>query len=84
MTIELCFGSSCHVKGSSAIYEMLKEAIKSNGLEKKVKIAGTLCLGHCNSGGANMRIDGEVVTGITRENFDQTFEEKIKKPLSSN
>lgn len=81
MTIELCFGSSCHVKGSSAVYEMLKEAIKINDLEKKVKIAGTLCLGHCNSGGANMKIDGEIVTGVTKENFDQIFSEKVKGPL---
>lgn len=81
MTIQLCFGSSCHVKGSSEIYKLLKSAIQDNNFEKKVNISGTLCLGHCNSGGSNMKIDDEIVTGVTKENFNEIFKKKVIEVL---
>ncbi|MGH4036680.1 MAG: (2Fe-2S) ferredoxin domain-containing protein [Sphaerochaeta sp.] len=77
MTIEICLGSSCHVKGSKKIFALVEKAIKDNKLEKKVKLAGTLCLGHCDSDGVNMRIDDEIVLGITEKNFDEMFKTKV-------
>ena len=77
MTIEICLGSSCHVKGSKKIFDLVEKAIKDNKLEKKVKIAGTLCLGHCDSDGVNMKINDEVVLGITENNFDEMFKTKV-------
>ena len=81
MTIAVCMGSSCHVKGSKPVVELLKEKIKENGLEDKVNLTGTICLGQCSSGGVNMKIDDEIVTGITRENFDSFFAEKVLAKL---
>ena len=81
MTIAVCMGSSCHVKGSKPVVELLKEKIKENGLEDKVNLTGTICLGQCSSGGVNMKIDDEIVTGITRENFDTFFTEKVLTKL---
>jgi NADH:ubiquinone oxidoreductase subunit E len=77
MTIEICLGSSCHVKGSKRIFDLVEKAIKDNKLEKKVKIAGTLCLGQCGSDGANMKIDEEILTGVKVENFDEIFKTKV-------
>lgn len=82
MTIEVCMGSSCHAKGASRVLDQLRNAIKSNNLEDKVSLAGTLCLGHCGEPGANMKIDGEVVTGITEDNFADFFETRIKKNVN--
>ncbi len=81
MKIEVCMGSSCHAKGSQGVIEMLKKAIAANGFGDKIELAGSICLGHCAEPGANMKIDGEVVTGITAENFDEFFNTHIKKPL---
>ena len=81
MTVAVCMGSSCHVKGSKPIVELLKEKIKENGLEDKVNLTGTICLGQCSSGGVNMKIDDEIVTGITRENFDSLFADKVLAKL---
>lgn len=77
MTIEICLGSSCHVKGSKKIFALVEKAIKDNKLEKKVKIAGTLCLGQCGSDGVNVKINDEIVTGLTVENFDEIFKSKV-------
>ena len=81
MKIEVCMGSSCHAQGSQGVIEMLKKAIAANGFGDKIELAGSICLGHCAEPGANMKIDGEVVTGITAENFDEFFNTHIKKPL---
>lgn len=77
MKIEMCFGSSCHVKGSGDILILLREAIKAHHLEDKVTIAGTLCLNHCGEPGANLRIGEEIITGITTDNFDEFFKTKV-------
>ncbi len=79
MTVEVCMGSSCHAKGASRVLDLLRNAIKENNLEDKITLTGTLCLGHCAEPGANMKINGEVVTGITEENFAEFFETRIKK-----
>ena len=81
MTIAVCMGSSCHVKGAKAIIELLRDNINANKLEDKVTLSGSICLGQCASGGVNMKIDDEIVTGITRENFDSFFAEKVLAKL---
>lgn len=77
MKIAVCLGSSCHVKGSPQIIEMLRKAIKENNLEGKVEIEGSICLGECAAKGVNMKIDDEVITGITSENFSELFKTRI-------
>jgi NADH:ubiquinone oxidoreductase subunit E len=81
MKIEVCVGSSCHVKGGQDILILLKKAIKENGIENKVTLAGTTCLGQCKSAGVNLRVDGNVVTGITEENFSEFFKNSVLTPL---
>ena len=82
MTISVCIGSSCHVKRSADIIALLRDAIKNNNLEGKVELKGTTCLGHCASGGANLKVNDEIVEGITKENFNEFFQEKVLNQLN--
>ena len=82
MTIAVCMGSSCHVKGSKPITELLKEKIKAPNVEDKVTLTGSICLGECASGGVNMKIDDEIVTGVNRDNFDSFFADKVLAKLN--
>ena len=77
MKIEVCVGSSCHVKGGQDIVKMLKDAIKANKLENKVELTGTTCLGQCKSEGVNMKIDGAIVTGVTPAGFNDFFKTNV-------
>lgn len=81
MKIEACIGSSCHVRGAPKILSLLKKAIEDNKIQDKVELVGSICLGHCKESGANLKIDGEVVTGITAENFDDFFKERVLQKL---
>lgn len=50
MKITVCIGSSCHIKGSRQIVEVLKSKISENNLGDKVKLEGTFCMGKCQQG----------------------------------
>ena len=50
MTITVCLGSACHVKGSHFVLEGLKSLIKQHHVEDKVTLAGTFCTGNCQKG----------------------------------
>ncbi|HIT58361.1 MAG TPA: (2Fe-2S) ferredoxin domain-containing protein [Candidatus Faeciplasma pullistercoris] len=83
MIVQICVGSSCHLKGSQAIVEMLQQAISDNHLDNDVTLAGSFCTGKCNRYGVTITVDDEIYTGITRENFSEFFQEKILKPIQA-
>lgn len=76
MDINVCVGSSCHLKGSYKIINLMNEAIEKNHLEGKVNVSAAFCLGQC-TGGVTVKIDDEIVCGVSEENFDEIFSEKV-------
>ena len=77
MIISVCVGSSCHLKGSYDVIELFKSAIASNNLEDKVTLKATFCLGKCGVAGVTVKIDNEIITGVTTENFNEIFKENV-------
>lgn len=77
MIIQVCVGSSCHIKGSSEIVELFQKAVENHHLEKEITLAGSFCIGKCNRIGVTVQIDDEIYTGITKEQFKEFFEEKV-------
>lgn len=77
MIIQICVGSSCHLKGSPEIVELLTEAIKENNLEDEITLVGSFCIGKCNRIGVTVQVDDEIHVGITKENFKEFFSEKV-------
>ena len=77
MIISVCVGSSCHLKGSYDVIEAFKSALASNNLEDKVTLKATFCLGKCGVAGVTVKIDNEIITGVTTENFDEIFKTNV-------
>ncbi len=77
VTISICVGSSCHLKGAYDIIHQCEEIISRFGLRDRVELKGTFCLGKCSQEGVTIVINEEVKTGITPENFQQIFEESV-------
>lgn len=77
MTIQVCVGSSCYLKGSAEIVELLQNAVEEAGIGDEVTLAGSFCIGKCNRVGVTIQVDDEVYTGITKENFKEFFTEHI-------
>ena len=77
MIIQICVGSSCHLKGSAEIVELMQKAITDHKLETEITLAGSFCIGQCNRVGVTIQIDDDIHTGITRENFKEFFKENV-------
>lgn len=76
MEIYVCIGSSCHLRGSYDIIELLKKNIKLNNLEDKIDLKASFCLGKCTSG-VTIKVNGEIITGVSKENFDEVFNKYV-------
>ena len=77
MIIQICVGSSCHIKGSSEIVELIQAAVAEHGLDDEITLAGSFCIGKCNRMGVTVQVDDDIHTGITRENFKEFFKENV-------
>ena len=77
MIIQACVGSSCYLKGSQEIVEMLQDAMTEHQIENEITLIGALCIGKCNRVGVTEQVDDDIHTGITKENFKEFFTEHI-------
>ncbi len=81
MQIQVCIGSSCHLKGAPEIVELLRQSVEENGLSAAVTLAGSFCAGRCNREGVTISVDDVIYTGINKENFKAFFEDKIMRVI---
>ena len=77
MIVQICIGSSCHLKGSPQIVELLRRDIEKHQLEEEVVLTGNLCIGKCNREGVTVQVDDEIFTGISTENYSEFFSTNI-------
>ena len=75
MKITICIGSSCHLKGSRQIVEVLQALVKQNGLEDKVEMAGRFCMGDCQNG-VCLTVDDQKFS-LKPEDVQTFFEKEI-------
>ena len=81
LIVQICVGSSCHLKGSADIAELFQKGIEENGLQDDVVLTGSLCIGKCNRIGVTIQVNDDVHVGITKENFSEFFKEHILKAI---
>ena len=75
--VQVCVGSSCHLKGSQDIVELLEAAVERYQLEDDVVLSGSFCIGKCNRVGVTVQVNDDVHVGVTRENFREFFKNHI-------
>ncbi|MBQ2957814.1 MAG: (2Fe-2S) ferredoxin domain-containing protein [Clostridia bacterium] len=76
LTISICVGSSCHLKGAPKIVHLFREAISENNLKDKVTLSATFCLGRCAEG-VCVKIGEDVIVNVSVNNFDEIFEKHV-------
>lgn len=59
MKVEICVGSSCHVRGSYEVVKKVEAYLIDNTMEKDVELRGCFCMGHCTEG-VSMKIEEEM------------------------
>ena len=75
--VQVCVGSSCHLKGSAEIVELLEKAVEENNIQDDVVLTGSFCIGKCNRVGVTIQVNDDVHVGITVENFSDFFRNNI-------
>lgn len=81
--IRVCVGSSCYLKGSSELVDMLNQKIEENGLQDKISLSGSFCMGKCNRVGVTIAVDDEVCVAITKENFNEFWNDKVMTAVNA-
>ena len=77
MVIQICVGSSCHLKGSPEIVELFQRYIAEYKLEDEVLLSGSFCIGRCNREGVTIQINDDVHVGVSKDNFKEFFDKYI-------
>ena len=83
LIVQVCVGSSCHLKGSETIVELLESAIAEHHIEDEVVLTGSFCIGKCNRLGVTVQVNDDVHVGITSENFRDFFKKNILDVIES-
>ena len=79
MTITICNGSSCHLKGSRTIIQKLEEMITERQLNDKIELNGSFCMGEC-SNGVCVKINDELFS-VAPETVNTFFENEVLRRL---
>ena len=75
--IQVCVGSSCHVRGSAEIVELMEAAIAEHNIADDVVLSGSFCIGKCNRVGVTVQVNDDIHVGVTRDNFREFFNKNI-------
>lgn len=81
--VQICVGSSCHLKGSSEIVQLFESALAEHKLEDDVVLSGSFCIGKCNRVGVTVQINDDIHVGVTTENFREFFKENVLDVIES-
>ena len=80
ITVTVCVGSSCHIKGAREMIARFNEFLTREGLQDQVELKGSFCMERCGEG-INWEIDGEVSSSPSVDEGTKIFQERILKAL---
>jgi len=80
VTVTVCVGSSCHLKGARNVIMRFNELLTEHGLTDKVLLKGSFCMERCGEG-VNWQIDDEPVTSAGCEDAVKIFRKRILEPM---
>ncbi|NLY89124.1 MAG: (2Fe-2S) ferredoxin domain-containing protein [Firmicutes bacterium] len=72
LTVSVCVGSSCHLRGAYAVIKELQRLIGEYSLQDKVELKACFCLGKCQDG-VSVMIDNRIYTSLSKENIEEFF-----------
>lgn len=79
VTVTVCVGSSCHIKGAREVITQFDALLKKHGLEDKVELKGSFCMERCGEG-VNWQIDDEPFTSASEEEAVELLRERVLGP----
>jgi len=81
LTVTICVGSSCYVRGSDKLAEAFERMIEDNDLGDKVELVGSFCMDHCSMG-VSVQVAEKTYRGVQPDDAEVFFAEEIVTQLS--
>ena len=72
MVLKVCVGSSCHLRGSYDVIEEMKRLIAAHGMEGKIDLQASFCMGNCQNG-VSLKADEVLVHNANKDNCEELF-----------
>ena len=82
VTVTVCVGSSCHIKGARAMITQFNALLKEHNLQDRVELKGSFCMERCGEG-VNWQIGEEPFTSATVDDAVQTLRERVIEPVAN-
>ncbi|NLD72288.1 MAG: (2Fe-2S) ferredoxin domain-containing protein [Chloroflexi bacterium] len=80
LSVVICVGSSCHVRGSDAVAATFERLIAEGGLADQVELVGAFCMDACSMG-VSVRVGEKVYRGVTPEGAETFFQDEVLSRL---
>jgi len=81
LSIKVCVGTNCYLKGSQSILKALTKDIESRGLQDAVDIQATFCFEKCGQA-PNVMIGDQLISKCTFEKAREALNAELKKKTS--
>lgn len=79
MTITVCVGSSCHIKGARQVIMRFNDMLERSGLSDDIELKGSFCMERCGEG-LNWQIDDRPITSSSVDDAVETFRTQVIAP----
>ncbi len=76
LTIVVCVGSSCYVRGSEGLAETFDALIKQRWLDARVEVTGAFCMDQCSMG-VSVRVGEKTYRCVDPQNALSFFEHEV-------
>jgi len=83
ITVTVCVGSSCHIKGAREMIARFNDFLTKEGLEDKVELKGTFCMERCGEG-INWKFNDEILSSSSVDEGAELFRKKVLEALKEN
>ena len=74
--VSICVGSACHMKGAYATTQMFQEALQKAGVQDKVELTASFCMGECINGPC-VRVNGVKFHHVDQDRVPSLIAEEI-------
>jgi len=80
ITVTVCVGSSCHIKGARDMIAYFNDFLTKEGLTNRVELKGSFCMERCGEG-INWQINDEILSSPSVQAGAEMFRKKVLELL---
>ncbi len=78
LEVQICVGSSCHVKGAYQVVQTFQEMVKTHQLEANLHLKACFCQKNCTQG-VTIKVGDKLISKVSPENAREIFHKEIFK-----